>query len=142
MPAERLPLELRSGVRAGSVFYFRSRELTSAEPHFFVVVNRDPLGSELLLLTIVTSNSNDVRVRNRTRLQTVVEITPAEYNEFSVASAIDCNTIFEKPLSELADMVRRREVRYHVDLPQEIFDKLRTAVLASPVVSDELKEML
>ncbi len=142
MPGERLPLELRTGLRAGSVFYFRSRELTSAEPHFFVVVNRDPLGSELLLLTIVTSNISDVRVRNRTRMETVVEITPAEYREFSVASAIDCNTIFEKPLSELAGMVRRKEVRYHDDLPAEIFARVRTAVHASRVVSDELKEML
>lgn len=142
MPGERLPLELRTGLRAGSVFYFRSRQLTSAEPHFFVVVNREPLGSELLLLTIVTSNISGVRVRNRTRLHTVVEITPTEYKEFSVPSAIDCNTIFEKPLSELADMVRRKEVRYYDDLPDAIFVKVRTAILASPVVSDELKEML
>ena len=142
MPGERLPLELRTGLRAGSVFYFRTRELTSAEPHFFIVVNRDPLGSELLLLTIVTSNINDVRVRNRTRLETVVEVTPAGYAEFSVQSAIDCNTIFEKPLSELADMVRRKEVRYHDDLPEKILAKVNAAVLASPVVSDELKEML
>lgn len=105
MPGERLPLELRTGLRAGSVFYFRSRELTSAEPHFFVVINRDPLCTELLLLTIVTSNLSGVRVRNRTRMETVVEITPAEYREFSVPSAIDCNSIFEKPLSELAEMV-------------------------------------
>ncbi|MFN2477014.1 MAG: hypothetical protein ABR526_11835 [Chthoniobacterales bacterium] len=116
--------------------------MTSAEPHFFIVVNRDPLGSELLLLTIVTSNISDVRVRNRTRMETVVEITPAEYREFSVASAIDCNTIFEKPLSELAEMVRRKEVRYHDDLPDEIFARVRAAVLASRAVSDELKEML
>ncbi|MDQ6939674.1 MAG: hypothetical protein M3119_05900 [Verrucomicrobiota bacterium] len=75
-------------------------------------------------------------------METVVEITPAEYREFSVASAIDCNTIFEKPLSELAGMVRRKEVRYHDDLPAEIFARVRTAVHASRVVSDELKEML
>jgi hypothetical protein len=142
VPGERLPLELRTGLRAGSVFYFRTRDLTSAEPYFFIVVNRDPLGSELLLLTIVTSNISAVRVRNRTRLATVVEITPTEYREFNVRSAIDCNTIFEKPLAELADMVRRKEVRYHDDLPDAIFAKIRAAVLASRVVSDELKEML
>ncbi len=124
------------------MFYFRSRELTSAEPHFFVVINRDPLGTELLLLTIVTSNVSGVRVRNRTRMETVVEITPAEYREFKVPSAIDCNSIFEKPLSELAEMIRRKEVRYHDDLPPIIFARVRAAVLASPAVSDELKEMI
>ena len=142
MPGEPLPPELRLGLRAGSVFYFQSRELTSEKPHFFVVVNRDPLRSELLLLTIVTSNIPDVRTRNRSRMETVVEITPAEYNEFKLHSAIDCNVLIEKPLAELAGMVRRKEVRYHHDLPAEIFAKIRSAILVSPLVADELKEML
>ena len=142
MPDERLPLELRVGLRAGSVYYFRSRELTSERPHFFIVVNRDPIGSQLLLLTIVTSNVADARTRNRNRLQTIVEITPAEYREFKVHSVVDCNVVLEKPLSELSGMVRRNEVRYHCDLPAEIFAKIKTAVLASPLVPDELKQML
>jgi hypothetical protein len=75
-------------------------------------------------------------------MQTVVEITPSEYAEFTVRSAIDCNSVFEKPLAELAGMVRRKEVRYHRDLPPKIFARVRAAVLASPVVPDELKEML
>lgn len=142
MPDERLPLELRVGLRAGNVYYFRSRELTSERPHFFIVVNRDPIGSQLLLLTIVTSNVADARIRNRNRLQTIVEILPAEYREFKVHSVVDCNVVLEKPLSELSGMVRRNEVRYHCDLPAEIFAKIKTAILASPLVPDELKQML
>ena len=142
MPDPRLPLELRAGLRAGSVFYFRSRELTSEQPHFFIVVNREPLRSELLLLTIVTSNIADVRTRNRTRMETVVEITPSEYEDFTRRSAVDCNVVIEKPLSELAGMVRRKEVGYHQDLPPDIFAKIRAAIFASPLVADELKEML
>jgi len=142
VPDERLPLELRAGLRAGSVFYFRSRELTSQEPHFFIVVNREPVRTELLLLTIVTSNIADVRTRNRTRMETVVEITPSEYSEFTRLSAVDCNVVLEKPLAELAGMVRRKEVRYHRDLPPNILEKIRAAVLASPLVADELKDML
>ena len=142
MPDERLPLELRVGLRAGSVYYFQSRELTSERPHFFIVVNRDPIESQLVLLTIVTSNVADARTRNRKRLQTIVEITPTEYKEFKVDSVVDCNVLLEKPLSELSGMVRRKEVRYHRDLPAGIFAKIKAAVLASPLVADELKEML
>ena len=89
MPDERLSAELRLGLRAGSVFYFQSRELTSAKPHFFVVVNREPVRSQLLLLTIVTSNIADVRTRNRSRKETVVEIMPREYADFTKHSAIE-----------------------------------------------------
>jgi hypothetical protein len=142
VPDESLPLELRVGLRAGSVFYFQSRELTSAQPHFFIVVNRDPIGDQLLLLTIVTSNVADARTRNRSRLQTIVEISPAQYGEFKVDSVVDCNVVVEKPLSELSGMVRRQEVRYHRDMPAGIFARIRTAVLASPLVPDDFKQML
>ena len=135
-------MELRVGLRAGSVYYFQSRELTSGEPHFFVVVNRDPITTKLLLLTIVTSKVDKVRIRNRERPNTVVEISPKEYDEFKVLSAVDCNVVLEKPLAELVGLVKRKEVRYHKDLPPEIFARLKTAVLASPLVADELKLLL
>ena len=135
-------MELRLALRAGSVYYFQTRELSSAEPHFFVVVNRDPIGTKLLLLTIVTSKVEKVRLRNRERLHTVVEISPKEYDEFKLLSAVDCNVVLEKPLAELAGLVKRKEVRYHKDLPPEIFRKLKTAILASPLVADELKLLL
>jgi hypothetical protein len=142
VPDEPIPLELRLGLRAGSVFYFQSRELTSAEPHFFVVVNRDPISAKRVLLTIVTSNVNAVRKRNRDRPETFLEISPGEYEDLALHSAIDCNVVIEKPLSELVGMVRRREVRYHRDLPAPIFSKLKAAVLSSSVVEPEIKDLL
>jgi hypothetical protein len=142
VPDESLPLELRLGLRAGSVFYFQSRELTSEQPHFFVVVNRDPIATKRVLLTIITSKVEAVRRRDRERRETFIEISPADYDELRVHSAIDGNVVIEKPLSELAGMVRRKEVRYHRGLPTEIFASLKAAILASPVVSEELKQML
>jgi hypothetical protein len=142
VPGESLPLELRLGLRAGSVYYFESRELTSGPPHFFIVVNRDPIGTKRVLLTIVTSKVEAVRRRNRERRETFIEISPSDYDELKVNSAIDCNVLIEKPLLELAGMVRRKEVRYHRDLPPNIFASLKAAILASPVVPDELKQIL
>jgi hypothetical protein len=76
------------------------------------VVNREPLRSELLLLTIVTSNIADVRTRNRTRMETVVEITPSEYEDFTRRSAVDCNVVIEKPNSpEWSDGKRSVTIR-------------------------------
>lgn len=141
MAGEPLPIELRF-VRPGSVYYFQARELSSAAPHFFVVVNREPVTTKVLLLTIVTSKVDKVRFRNRERLHTVVEISPKEYDEFKLPSAVDCNVVLEKPLAELAGLVKRKEVRYHKDLPPEIFAKVKNAILSSPLVADELKLLL
>ena len=142
MPDESLPLELRLGLRPGSVYYFQSRELASEQPHFFIVVNRNPIGTKRVLLTIVTSKVEAVRRRNRERPETFIEISPADYDELKVESAIDCNVVIEKPLSELVGMVQRKEVRYHRDLPVQIFGKLKAAVIASSVVAPEIKELL
>jgi|ERR1035437_96877 hypothetical protein len=142
MASEPLPMELRLGLRAGNVYYFQSRELSSGQPHFFIVVNRDPITTKLLLLTIVTSKVDKVRIRNRERPHTAVEISPQEYSEFTMLSAVDCNVVLEKSLTELAGLVRRKEVRYHKDLSPEIFGKIKAAILASPLVADELKLLL
>jgi hypothetical protein len=142
MASEPLPVELRLGLRAGSVYYFQSRELSSGQPHFFIVVNRDPIATKLLLLTIVSSKVDKVRIRNRERPHTVVEISPMEYSEFKMLSAVDCNVVLEKSLSELSGLVWRKEVRYHKDLSPEIFGKIKEAILASPLVADELKLLI
>ena len=38
--------------------------------------------------------------------------------------------------------VKRKEVRYHKDLPPVIFAKVKNAILSSPLVADELKSLL
>lgn len=81
-------------------------------------------------------------MRNRERPDTVVEISPAEYDEFKLVSAVDCNVILKKPLEELVGLVRRKEVRYHKDLPPTIFAKIRSAILASPLVPDDFKQLV
>lgn len=39
---------LRLTLRGGSVYYLQHRDLFSAEPHYFVVLNANPLGDAFL----------------------------------------------------------------------------------------------
>ena len=142
MPPEKLPLELKVGLRAGSVFYFQARELSSAQPHFFVVINRDPLGQDLLLLTVFTSQIEKVRLRNRERPETVVEFDRPDYKPLTGPTAVDGNMIIRRSVSEMADLVRRNAVGYHPDLPAPLLERLRAAALASPIIEDEDKDLI
>lgn len=142
MSPEKLPLELKLGLRSGSVFYFEARELSSIEPHFFVVLNRDPLGEELLLLTVFTSQIDKVMIRNRERPDTVVEFGPSDYAPLTHQTAIDGNVIFRRSLGEMSDLVRQKSLNYHPDLPQELMNRIRAAFLASPVIEEEDKERI
>ena len=142
MSPGKLPLELKLGLRSGSVFYFQARELSSVEPHFFVVLNRDLLGHKLLLLTVFTSQIEKVRTRNRERPHTVVEFGPADYPPLDRPTAVDGNVILRRSLGEMAELVEREKMAYHPDLPADLFERIRATVLDSPVVDDEDKDLV
>jgi hypothetical protein len=139
---ENLPWELRLTLRGGSVFYSSDRALTSADPHYFIVVNSKPLDQQLLILTIVTSQVEKVRRRRRNLPGTTVEIGPADYNELSVLSIVDCNVIFRRSLRELVEKIERREVISKNDVPARVLASIRTALLASPLIETEIKDLL
>jgi len=53
LAGQGIDLKLRLTLREGSVYYFTERHLTSSEPHYFIVVNSDPLAQLVLLLSVV-----------------------------------------------------------------------------------------
>ena len=79
---------LRLTLRPGSVYYFQERSFTSPEPHYFIVINRAPIEQEVLILNVVTSQVQKVRQRRATLPQTLVEISPADYDELGEPSIV------------------------------------------------------
>jgi hypothetical protein len=138
----RVPVKLRLTLRGGSVYYFVDRALASPEPHFFIVVNRDPLGDELLLLTVVSSQVDKVKRIRRTLPGTLVELGPALYDELTKESIVDCNQVFSRTLEEFVELFERRQIRHHKDLPKDLLANIRDAIRASPVVSAASKALL
>lgn len=140
--ADPLPWELRLTLRGGSVYYFADRALLSPEPHYFIVINTHPLEQQLLVLLVVTSQIEKVKRRRRDLPDTCVEIGPADYQELSVASIVDCNNVFRRSVRELLEKIGVHQVGYKSDVQQLVLEKLRAAVLASPLVEDEIKNLL
>ncbi len=134
-----VPWELRLTLRPGSVYYFTERALTSAEPHFFIVVNRDPVGSEVLLLTVITSQVEKVKRFRRDLPGTLVELDPGLYDELRKPSVVDGNSIFTKSLDEFVDLFSRKEIRHHKDIPASLLADIQSAILESPLVTPDEK---
>jgi hypothetical protein len=65
LPGQGIDPKLRLTLREGSVYYFTERSLTSTKPHYFVVVNSNPVAQELLLLGVFTSKVAEVKQRRR-----------------------------------------------------------------------------
>jgi len=140
-----IPWEVRVSLRQGTVFYARNRALTSSEPHYLVVVNRDPLAQNVLLVVVTTSQIEKAKKRVGIKglsPDSVVSISKEEYSNFSKDSCVDCNTVISMSLDEFCEKMKAKEVRSHDDLPPEILTKLVEAIRLSPLVAEEDKEKI
>ena len=130
---------LRITLRQGTVYYFQHRELSSELPHYFIVMNAHAAADEILLMVVVTSNLAGVRQRCAGLPGTWVEITPKEYSELTMLSAVDCNQVIRISRIQIIEKIRCREIGYKDDLPDAIMEKLINAVLSSPKIEETIK---
>jgi hypothetical protein len=137
-----VPWEVRVSLRAGTVYYFADSALTSAEPHYFIVVNARPLEQEVVILTVCSSKVEGVRRRRAELPGTLVEMSPMIYGELKKETVVDCNTVFRRSLAELVGKIQRGEVKYKMDLPAELLGEIQAAVRKSPLVENEIKLLL
>ena len=139
-----IPLELRLTLRAGTVYYLEHRDLDSAEPHYFIVLNSDPLTQRVLLMSVVTSKLE----KQKRRIQrsghppeTLVVLDPKDYSELTQKSCVNCNRVFSKPLAELVAQLSTFRKK-PLDLPQDLLEQIIHGVKASPEVAEEEKDLL
>jgi hypothetical protein len=134
---------LRLTLREGSVYYFAERHLTSPEPHYFIVVNSDPLAQHVLLLSVVTSKVESVKLRRKHCLETLVELGPDTFDVLTKASVVDCNDLKQVPLAEFNMRFVRKEIKcFGKDLPAALRKELRQAIHASKIISMETKALV
>ena len=94
-------VRILAGIQAGSVYYFEEENLSSSEPHYFVVLNKCPRTEELLIL-VCASSQVEKRKQIAKKLgfpsETLVSISPSDYCLFTKETVIDCNRAFEKTI--------------------------------------------
>jgi hypothetical protein len=143
LAGQGIDLKLRVSLREGSVYYFADRSLTSPEPHYFIVVNSDPLRQELLLLGVCTSKVAEVKARRKDFPETLVEISPRSFDVLKKISVVDCNDLKQVQLAEFNARFVRKEIDYFDrDLPASLRNALRKAIHASRIVPDEIKALV
>lgn len=143
MGGEKIDLKLSLSLREGTVYYFAHHSLTSAEPHYFIVVNSDPLSQKVLLLSVVTSQVDKVKLRRKACLDSVVEMTPENFNILTKPSIVDCNHVTEILLPVFNASFAAKKIKYFdKDLPATLRKALRKAIHASVVLTAEQKALV
>ncbi|MGA3266862.1 MAG: hypothetical protein ABSE16_08565 [Verrucomicrobiota bacterium] len=138
-----IDLKLRLTPREGSIYYFAERHLTSPEPHYFIVVNSEPLVQQVLVLSVVTSKVEEVKRRRKACPETLVDLAPDIFDVLNKPSIVDCNDLKQIQLAEFNARFVRKEVQYFAkDLPAALRKALRKAIHASAILSAEMKALV
>lgn len=139
-------VRILSTIETGSVYYFEEEELSSGEPHYFVVLNQNPRTEEFLIL-VCASSQVEKRKQIIQRLsfpqETLVFVLPSEYPIFLKDTVIDCNRVFEKTSQTLIEKLEQNKLRVCAEImPDTILQKLVKGILASTQISEKIKRML
>ncbi|MBW7941598.1 MAG: hypothetical protein H3C64_04185 [Candidatus Kuenenia stuttgartiensis] len=89
-----------------------------------------------------TSQVEKAIKRRRHMPNTLVKIDNAEYAIFTKESVVDCNSVIKKTIEEIVSLLKSKQLACKTEMPIGIVEKLREAVIASPVVENNIKEML
>lgn len=143
-----IPARVRilGAIKTGSVFYFEEEAISSTEPHYFVVLNKNPYTEEILVL-VCASSQVDKRKQVIQRLgfppETLVFVSPTEYPLFTKDTVIDCNRAYEKTPQSLIEKLEQGKLKVCTEIMADVIvQQLLAGVMVSPQVAERVKQML
>lgn len=134
---------LKGTIRPGSVYYFPHERFSSPEPHYFVVINVDPIIDEVILLVCASTKIANVRRQFKACPdETFAVISPEQYSGFKSTSILNCNNVHKQSIDQLVERLSNGQLKLKPEMGIELVERLRQGVLASPTVTPETKELL
>ena len=139
-------VRILASIQKGSVYYFEEEKLSSTEPHYFIVLNKNPRTEEVLILVCASS-----KVAKRQQIAhdlkftegTLVLVAHSDFMLFTKDTVIDCNSVFEKTAQSLIDKLEQGKLGVCTELmPSEIVQKLTDGVIKSTQIAENIKKTL
>ena len=129
--------------KKGAVFYFVEEEFSSTEPHFFIILNHSPQAQKVFILAIPSHRVMATYYRRpEATVETLIQVSPTEYEGFTKDSIIDCNRVMVKSITEIKDKHQAGKLRLKPDFPDNLLKKLVNGVKSSPLIEKRLKDLL
>lgn len=137
---------LSKTIQQGSVYLFIEDSHKDRIPHYFVILNKNPLEDDEFVFVLATSK---VEKKRRIRLAmlklpttTLVETDGAECAFLTKPTIFDCNELTKFTPSALIDKLQSKLFRHIGHVPEQILTKLIKGVTDSPLIDEELKELI
>jgi len=141
LPATSHPIW--SDIKAGSVYYYNDPALKSTYSHYCIVVNVDP-GKDTAIFLVYASHRISMVQKRRKGLprETLIEISPDQYPEFTKKSVIDCNVVLERTISMLANQFDQRKLDIKPVMGLRLVKMLRRGIIASNQIAPRIQNLL
>ena len=137
------PEIIRASIKAGSVYYFPEESFSSSEPHYFVVLNRQPHTDEVIVLACGSSQiEKTLRRRPNRPPETFVIISPKEYEDFQVETIFDCNRTNDRILDVIMRKYSEGSLKVKTEMNMALVERLRKGVIASREIESRIKALL
>jgi hypothetical protein len=143
LPDSHAEKRIQDTIVAGSVYYFHEESIASPKQHRFIVLNCNPLSDTAIILVCASKQIEYFkRLRRDFPSETLVEIEPSQYPGFTQKSIIDCNRVFPKQLSDIANRLKRKKLQILQTMGLRLVRELRKGVLLSSQIDEETKDLL
>jgi len=141
LPSANHPI--KSTIKAGSVYYFNDPELKTTYSHYCIVVNIEPSKDTVIFLVYSSHKISKVRERRKGfPTETLVEIDPNRYPEFSAKSIIDCNIVLERSMEMIASKFDQGKLEIKPIMGLRLVRILRKGIMASNQIDERIKVLL
>jgi hypothetical protein len=134
---------IRATIRPGSVYYFPHESFSTPEPHYFVVININPVIDEVILLICASSKLATVKSQWRNCPdEAFVIISPHQYSGFKLMSILNCNYVIEQTIDQLIKRLSNGRLKLKPEMSIELVEQLRQGVMVSPTITGRSKSLL
>ena len=132
-------------LKVGTVYYYESpRLIHTTEPHYWLIIHK--VDSESIIVGCTTTQKEKrIKYLEKTGLpeSTLVFIKPNRDNGLKQESLVDCNTnCFIETKDDLKNIRRKSGIEIKGKVAESIIEQLRQGIRDSPVLTQEIKDML
>lgn len=143
MPDVPPDVAIKATIRPGSVYLFHNESLSSPYPHYFIVVNINPMSEQTIILVWASSQIAKVKKRRQNcPRETLVQIMPDQYPDFLYPSIVDCNHFHEETLEKLIERLSAKQLQLKTEMDMPLVEQLRQGLLASRLIPRRIKMQL
>lgn len=133
--------QLEIQIKQGSLLHFSDEHTGGIDPHYHVILNKNPFDDEIILVYCVTfdpiNNQHHEKLFDKYDAKTLIT-TSEGHEKIKRTSLFDCNQCFPIPKNKLINKLEKKELMIYEPVEKELLDKLRRAVINSDMISGNI----